>query len=157
MPRELRGEAIGGGLRVAIAVARFNEAVTGLLLSGALEALERHGVASDAIDIAWVPGCFELPLCAQRLAGAGRYDAIICLGAVVRGETPHFDFVAGEAARGLADVSRRFDVPVAFGVLTTDTMEQALARAGGTRGNKGYEAAVTSLEMVQLLRAAQAF
>jgi len=157
MPRELRGEANGGGLRVAIAVARFNEAVTSLLLTGALEALERHGVANDAIDIAWVPGCFELPLCAQRLAGAGRYDAIICLGAVVRGETPHFDFVAGEAARGLADVSRRFDVPLAFGVLTTDTMEQALARAGGTRGNKGYEAAVTSLEMVQLLRAAQAF
>lgn len=157
MPRELRAEPSGAGLRVAVAVARFNEAVTGLLLAGALEALERFGVPGDAIDIAWVPGCFELPLCAQRLAGAGRYDAIVCLGAVVRGETPHFDFVAAEAARGVAEVSRRFDLPLAFGVLTTDTMDQALARAGGSRGNKGYEAAVTALEMVQLLRAAQAF
>ena len=157
MPRQLQVDPSGEGLRIAIVVARFNQAVTNLLLAGTLEALGRHGVAADAIDVAWVPGCFELPLCAQRLAGAGRYDAIICLGAVVRGETPHFEFVAGEAARGVAEVSRRFDLPLAFGVLTTDTMDQALARAGGDHGNKGFEAAVTALEMVQLLRAAQAF
>ena len=157
MPRHLKANPEGEGLRIGIALARFNQAVTDQLLAGALEALGKHGAADDAVDVATVPGAFELPLCAQRLAMTGRYDALVCLGAVVRGETPHFDFVAGEAARGLGEVSRRFDVPLAFGVLTTDTMEQALARAGGTRGNKGYEAAVTSLEMVQLLRAAQAF
>jgi len=102
-----------------------------------------------------VPGAFELPLCAQRMASTGRYDALVCLGAVVRGETPHFDYVAAAAARGIADVALRQDVPVAFGVLTTDTLEQALARAGGARGNKGYEAALTALEMVYLLRAVQ--
>jgi 6,7-dimethyl-8-ribityllumazine synthase len=126
-------------------------------LAGAQEALSIHGVADDAIDVVTVPGAFELPLCAQRLAVTGRYDALVCLGAVVRGETPHFDYVAGEAARGLAEVARRHDVPIAFGVLTTDTIEQALARAGGERGNKGYEAAVTALEMVQVLRAVQRY
>ena len=157
MPRDFRATPSGDGLRIAIALARFNQAVTDALLAGALEALARHGVADDAIDVAVVPGAFELPLCAQRLAATGRYDALVCLGAVVRGETPHFDFVAGEAARGIADVARRHDLPVAFGVLTTDTVEQALARAGGERGNKGYEAAVTALEMVQVLRAVQRF
>ena len=144
-------------MRIGIALARFNQAVTDRLLAGALEALVQQGVADDAIDVATVPGAFELPLCAQRLASTGRYDALICLGAVVRGETPHFDFVAGEASRGIAEISRRFDLPVAFGLLTTDTIEQALARAGGERGNKGAEAALTALEMVQVLRAVQRF
>ena len=157
MPRHLQAEPSGQGLRVAVALARFNQGVTDRLLAGALEALGRYGVADDAIDVATVPGAFELPLCAQRLADTGRYDAIVCLGAVVRGQTPHFEFVAAEAARGIGDVARRQDVPVAFGVLTADTMEQALARAGGERGNKGYEAAVTALEMVQVLRIVQKF
>jgi 6,7-dimethyl-8-ribityllumazine synthase len=144
-------------MRIGIALARFNQAVTDRLLAGALEALVQQGVADDAIDVATVPGAFELPLCAQRLAATGRYDALVCLGAVVRGETPHFDFVAGEASRGIAEISRRFDLPVAFGLLTADTIEQALARAGGDRGNKGAEAALTALEMVQVLRAVQRF
>jgi len=153
VPRHFKGEPSGDGLRIGIALARFNQAVTDRLLAGALEALVKHGVAEDAIDVATVPGAFELPLCAQRMAGTGRYDALVCLGAVVRGETPHFDFVAGEAARGLSDVARAHDLPIGFGILTTETMEQALARAGGDRGNKGYEAAITALEMVQVLRA----
>jgi 6,7-dimethyl-8-ribityllumazine synthase len=157
VPRDLQARPEGEGLRIGIALARFNQAVTDRLLAGALEALGQHGVADDAIDVATVPGAFELPLCAQRMAATGRYDALLCLGAVVRGETPHFDFVAGEAARGIADVSRRFDLPIAFGVLTSDTMQQALERAGGTRGNKGFEAAVTALEMVQVLRIVQKF
>ena len=157
MPRNLTGSPTGDGMRIGIALARFNQAVTDNLLAGALSALVEHGVADDAIDVATVPGAFELPLCAQRLASTGRYDALICLGAVVRGETPHFDFVAGEAARGIGEVSRRLDLPVAFGLLTTDTIEQALARAGGERGNKGAEAALTALEMVQVLRAVQKF
>ena len=157
MPRRLEGSPEGEGLRIGVALARFNQSVTDRLLAGALEALTKHGVADDAIDLAVVPGAFELPLCVQRLAATGRYDALVCLGAVVRGETPHFDFVAGEAARGIAEVSRKLDVPVAFGVLTTDTMEQALARAGGERGDKGYEAAVTALEMVRVLRGLQEY
>jgi len=157
VPRYLQANPSGEGLRIGVALARFNQSVTDRLLAGALDALGRHGVAHDAIDVAIVPGAFELPLCAQRMAAAGRYDAIICLGAVVRGETPHFEFVAAEAARGIAEVARRQDVPVAFGVLTTDTIEQALARAGGERGNKGFEAAVTALEMVQVLRILQRY
>jgi len=157
VPRRFQATPNGDGLRIGVALARFNQSVTDGLLAGALDALVKHGVAEDAVDIATVPGAFELPLCAQRMATTGRYDALICLGAVVRGETPHFDFVAGEAARGVADVARRHDLPVAFGVLTTDTIEQALARAGGERGNKGYEAAVTALEMVHVLRALQRY
>jgi 6,7-dimethyl-8-ribityllumazine synthase len=157
MPRHLQASPSGEGLRIGIALARFNRAVTDRLLSGALEALEAHGVADDAVDVATVPGAFELPLCAQRLAMSGRYDALVCLGAVVRGETPHFDFVASEATTGIGAVARRYDLPVAFGLLTTDTMAQALARAGGEAGNKGYDAAVTALEMVQVFRALQKF
>ena len=151
MPRQLVGTPTGAGLHIGVAVSRFNQSVTDQLVAGAVDALERHGVESDAIDVATVPGAFELPLCVQRMAQAGRYDGIICLGAVVRGETPHFDFVAGEAARGVTDVALRLDVPIAFGVLTTDTIEQALARAGGERGNKGFEAAITVLEMIRVL------
>jgi 6,7-dimethyl-8-ribityllumazine synthase len=157
VPRVLQGDLNGEGLRIGVALARFNQSVTDQLLAGALDALVKHGVADDAIDVAVVPGAFELPLCAQRLAATGRYDALICLGAVVRGETPHFDFVAGEAARGVAEVARRHDLPIAFGVLTTDSIEQALARTGGDRGNKGYEAAVTALEMVRVLRVVQRY
>jgi 6,7-dimethyl-8-ribityllumazine synthase len=154
VPRTIQAaEARGDGLRIGIVVARFNQAVTDGLLAGALQALEQRGVPEDAIDVAIVPGAFELPLCAQRLAATGRYDAIVCLGAVVRGETPHFDYVASEAARGVGEVARRFDLPVSFGVLTTDDVTQALARAGGGHGNKGYDAAVTALEMVSVLRA----
>jgi len=152
MPRHWQGEPAGSGLRIGVAVARFNQAVTDRLLAGAIEALIEHGVAEDAIDVASVPGAFELPLTAQRLAMTGRYDALVCLGAVIRGETPHFEFVSAEAAAGVGEVARRHDLPVAFGVLTTDTMDQALARAGGAAGNKGYEAAVTALEMVQVFR-----
>jgi 6,7-dimethyl-8-ribityllumazine synthase len=157
VPRVLQGDLNGEGLRIGVALARFNQSVTDQLLAGALDALVKHGVADDAIDVAVVPGAFELPLCAQRLAATGRYDALVCLGAVVRGETPHFDFVAGEAARGIAEVARRHDLPIGFGVLTTDTIEQALARTGGDRGNKGYEAAVTALEMVRVLRVVQRY
>jgi len=157
VPRHLQASPNGEGLRIGVVLARFNQSVTDSLLAGALDALARHGVAEDAIDVAVVPGSFELPLGAQRLAASGRYDALVCLGAVVRGETPHFDFVAAEAARGVADVARRYDLPVAFGVLTTDTVEQALARAGGERGNEGYEAAVTALQMVQVLRVVQKY
>ncbi len=157
MPRNLKADPGGEGLRIGVALARFNQSVTDRLLAGALDAFGHYGVADDAIDVVTVPGAFELPLCAQRMAGTGRYDALVCLGAVVRGETPHFEYVAGEAARGIAEVARRHDLPVAFGVLTANTMEQALARAGGERGNKGYEAAVTALEMVQVLRIVQRF
>jgi 6,7-dimethyl-8-ribityllumazine synthase len=157
MPREFTATPAGEGLRIAIAVARFNRAVTDRLLAGALEGLAAHGVADDAIDIAAVAGAFELPLCAQRLAMTGRYDAIVCVGAVVRGETPHFDFVSAAAANGIGEVARRHDLPIAFGVLTADTMAQAMARAGGEAGNKGYDAAVTALEMAQLLRVIQKF
>jgi len=157
MPRYMQAEPLGEGLRIAIAVARFNQAVTDRLLSGALDALRERGVADDAVDVVLVPGAFELPMAAQRLAMSGRYDALIALGAVVRGETPHFDFVATAATIGLGAVARRFDLPITFGVLTTDTIEQAFARAGGSVGNKGYEAAMTALEMVQVLRIVQRY
>jgi len=155
MPRNFDSTLRGPGVRIGIVLARFNEAVTNKLLEGALNALHEGGVADDAIDVATVPGAFELPLAAQRLAVTGRYAAVVALGAVVRGETPHFDYVAGEAAWGLCRTGLLHDLPVAFGLLTTDTMEQALARAGGTHGNKGYDAAMTALEMVGLLYAIQ--
>jgi len=151
--RRIEGQIEGRELRVGVAVARFNQAVTEALLDGALAALREAGVADDAIDVVMVPGAFELPLTAQRMAVTGRYDAVVALGAVVRGDTPHFDFVASEATTGLMRVALERDLPVAFGVLTTDTMEQALARAGGGHGNKGYDAAMTALEMVGALKA----
>ena len=139
-------------MRLAVVVSRFNEVVTSRLLAGARTAIERHGVREEDVDVAWVPGSFELPLAARRLAESRRYDAVVCLGAVIRGETPHFEYVAGEAARGIADAARDTGVPVIFGVLTTDTLEQALERAGGKTGNKGYDAAVNAIEMANLLR-----
>jgi 6,7-dimethyl-8-ribityllumazine synthase len=147
---EFSGTPQGQGRRCAVLVSRFNENITHKLLEGALDALVRHGVAFDDVDVFWVPGAWELPAIARRAAATERYDALIALGAVVRGDTPHFDYVAGEASRGLATASADFDVPIAFGVLTTDTMAQAEARAGGEHGNKGWDAALTALEMADL-------
>jgi len=151
VPRELSGAPTGAGRRVAVVVSRFNRTVTAELLSGAIEGLTSHGVDPERIDVVHVPGAFEITLAAERCAGSGRYDAIVCLGAVVRGETPHFEFIAREVSRGVNDVACRHRIPVAFGVLTTDNMEQALARAGSGHGNKGFESAVTALEMASLL------
>jgi 6,7-dimethyl-8-ribityllumazine synthase len=146
-----RGEPIGKGRRVAVVVARFHEQVTAKLLEGALTGLRSHGVADDAVDVAWVPGAFETPLVAKRMASTGAYDAVICLGAIVRGETAHFDLIATEAARGAAEVGRETGVPVIFEVLATETLAQAEARAGGVHGNKGWDAAEAALEMADLL------
>ncbi len=142
----------GSDLRLAVVVSRFNEIVTEPLLRGALATARDLGVGDDALDVVRVPGAFELPQAARRLAGVGGYDAIVCLGAVVRGETPHFDYVCSEAARGLTMVSQEFNLPVAFGVLTCDTMAQARARSGGSAGNKGDEAMRAVLEMANLFR-----
>jgi 6,7-dimethyl-8-ribityllumazine synthase len=147
---EFSGSPRGQGRRCAVLVSRFNEMITQRLLDGALDALVRHGVAFDDIDVFWVPGAWELPLAARRVAGTDRYEAVVALGAVIRGDTPHFEFVAGEASRGLAVASADFDVPVAFGLLTCDTMAQAEARAGGEHGNKGWDAALAALEMTDL-------
>jgi 6,7-dimethyl-8-ribityllumazine synthase len=146
-----RGEPSGEGRRVAVVVARFHERVTARLLEGALEGLAARGVGADAVDVAWVPGAFEVPLVAKRMATTGTYDAVICLGAVIRGETAHFDLVAEEAARGVGDVARETGVPMIFQVLATDTLDQAEARAGGPHGNKGWDAADAALEMADLL------
>ena len=148
---EFTGAPRGQGRRCAVVVSRFNESVTQRLLDGALDALVRHGVAFDDVDVFWVPGAWELPPAARRVAATERYDALIALGAVIRGDTPHFDYVAGEASRGLSLASADFDVPIAFGVLTCDTMAQAEARAGGEHGNKGWDAALAALEMADLL------
>lgn len=136
--------------QVAIVVSRFNESVTQKLVDGAIDALTRHGGAREHIDVVWVPGAWELAAATRALLATERYDAIVALGAVIRGETPHFDFVAGEASRGLADAGADFDVPIGFGLLTTDTLEQAEARAGGAHGNKGWDAALAALEMMNL-------
>jgi 6,7-dimethyl-8-ribityllumazine synthase len=144
-----RGERTGRGRRVAVVAARFNEVVTAKLVDGALAALAKHG--ADVVDVAWVPGAFEIPAVARRFAAGGMHDAVICLGAVIRGETHHFDLVANEAARGIAEVARDTGVPCIFEVLATDTLAQAEARAGGAHGNKGWEAAEAALEMVSLL------
>jgi 6,7-dimethyl-8-ribityllumazine synthase len=143
---------VGTGLRFAIVIARFNDFITSKLYEGAVDGLIRHGVDEAAIDAAWVPGSFEIPLVAKRLAQSGRYDAVLCLGAVIRGATPHFDYVAAEVSKGVAAVALQTGVPIIFGVLTTDSIEQAIERAGTKAGNKGYDAAVTGIEMANLLR-----
>jgi 6,7-dimethyl-8-ribityllumazine synthase len=148
---EIRGDFQAHGRRVAIAAARFNELVTGRLLQGALDCLRAHGIADDGIVVAWVPGAFELPTVARRLAASGAYDAVICLGAVIRGDTPHFDHVAGQAASGIRAAGEESGVPVIFGVLTTDTFEQAMDRAGGKHGNKGWDAAMAAMETASVL------
>ncbi len=143
----------GPGLRVGVVVARFNDFVTRPLLTGALETLERHGVADAAVTVAWVPGAFELPVIAKAMALSGRYDAVICLGAVLRGETDHYEMVAGQAARGIAAVGLDTGVPAIFGVLTADNMDQAINRAGGKSGNIGSNAAAAAVETTRLLQA----
>ena len=149
--KERRGSLDVSGRRFAIAAASFNEMVVGKLVEGALACFRAHGVGEDAIELAWVPGAFELPLLARRFAESGRYDAVVCLGAIVRGETPHFDVVAREAARGIQDAALVTGVPVTLGVLTTDTVAQALERAGGSHGNKGWDAALAAIQMAGVL------
>ena len=153
MSVELQGGSNGEGLRIAVVVATFNDFITSKLLEGALAALERHGVRDGDITIARVPGSFELPLAAKKLAESARHDAVICLGAVIRGETDHYEHVAGEAAKGISNASINSGLPVIFGVLTTDTLEQAINRAGGKQGNNGYNAALAAIEMANLMRA----
>jgi 6,7-dimethyl-8-ribityllumazine synthase len=153
MGKTYEGHLIGTGLSIGIVVGRFNEFVTGKLYSGALDALKRHGVAEENIDVAWVPGAFEIALAAQKMAESGRYDAVIALGAVIRGSTPHFDYVSAEVAKGVSAVNLKTGVPTIFGVLTTDTLEQAIERAGAKAGNKGWEAATAAIEMANLTKA----
>ncbi len=147
---DFSGMPRGEGRRIIVVASRFNETVTTRLAEGAIEALVRHGAAFDDVDVCWVPGAWELPMAVRRAVASGRYDGVVAVGAVVRGDTPHFDFVAGEAARGLADVSREYDAPVTLGLLTTDTLAQAEARAGGDHGNKGWDAALALLELLDL-------
>jgi len=146
------GMLVGTGLRIGLVATRWNDFIVGNLVSGAKDALVRHGVAEEDIGLALVPGAFEIPLVAKRLAMSGKYDAIVCLGAVIRGATAHFEYVAGEVAKGIASVMLETGVPVTFGVLTTETLEQAIERAGTKAGNKGAEAALAALEMANLLR-----
>lgn len=153
MSNVFEGQLIGEGLRFAIVVSRFNEFITSKLLGGAEDALSRHGVDMADVDTAWVPGSFEVPLVAKQLAATGRYDGVISLGAVIRGATPHFDYVAAEVSKGVANVSLQTGVPIIFGVITTDTIEQAIERAGTKVGNKGFDAAEAAIEMANLLRA----
>ena len=147
---EFNGVPNGEGRRYAVLASRFNNSITSKLADGAMDALIRHGAASEDVDLVWVPGAWELPFAARRLAQTERYNAIVVVGAVIRGDTPHFDFVAGEASRGLADASSEYEIPIGFGLLTTDNMEQAEARAGGEFGNKGWDAAIAALEMSDL-------
>ena len=147
---EFSGSPSGHGRRFAVVASRFNETVTQKLVDGALDALVRHGAAADDVDLVWVPGAWELPSAARRLLATERYDALVAVGAVIRGDTPHFDYVAGEASRGLSDASAAFETPIGFGLLTCDDMAQAEARAGGEHGNKGWDAALAALEMADL-------
>jgi 6,7-dimethyl-8-ribityllumazine synthase len=147
---EFSGSPSGQGRRFAVVASRFNETVTQKLVDGALDALVRHGAAFEDVDVVWVPGAWELPAAARRLLASERYHALVAVGAVIRGDTPHFDFVAGEASRGIADASGAFETPIGFGLLTCDNMAQAEARAGGEHGNKGWDAALAALEMADL-------
>jgi 6,7-dimethyl-8-ribityllumazine synthase len=152
-PRTIEGTLDGNGLAIAVVASRFNELLAGRLLDGALETLERRGVSSDDIAVVRVPGAFEIPTAAGHLARSGRWDAVVCVGAVVRGDTPHFEWVAGEAARGIARLGTETGVPVLFGLVTVDTVEQALDRAGGKHGNRGADAAAAAIEMAHVTRA----
>ncbi|MDM8160762.1 6,7-dimethyl-8-ribityllumazine synthase [Labilibaculum sp. K2S] len=148
----IEGKLIAKDLKFGIVAGRFNEFIGGKLLAGALDAINRHGASTDDVDVAWVPGAFEIPLIAKKMAKSGKYDAVICLGAVIKGSTPHFEYVSGEVTKGIASVSLDLEVPVIFGVLTTDSIEQAIERAGTKAGNKGFEAAVSAIEMANLLK-----
>jgi 6,7-dimethyl-8-ribityllumazine synthase len=152
MAREVKGNLVGAGMKVGVVVSRFNEVITRTLLDGCLDGLKRHGVSEDDVTVAWVPGALEIPVVARAMAGSGVVDAVVCLGAVIKGETAHFDYVAGGVASGASRASLDTGVPVIFGVLTTDTLEQAVNRAGGKAGNKGYEAAVAAIETADVLR-----
>ena len=152
MPKQYEGRLDGSGLRMALVVGRFNSFISERLVDGALDALLRHGVVDDDISVARVPGAFEIPLVARKMAESGKFDAVICLGAVIRGSTPHFDYVSAEVSKGIASVGLASGVPVIFGVLTTDSIEQAIERAGTKAGNKGFDAAVSAIEMVNLLK-----
>lgn len=150
------GKLVSQNIRVGIVAARFNEFIVGKLVAGAMDALLRHDVREEDIDLAWVPGAFEIPLIAKKMAESGKYDAVICLGAVIRGATSHYDLVCNEAAKGIAHVSLDSGVPVLFGVVTTESIEQAIERAGSKAGNKGYDSAMAAIEMVNLVRAIEA-
>ena len=148
----LEGKLVAKGMKVGIVAARFNEFIVSKLLSGALDGLRRHDVKEDDISVAWVPGAFEIPIAAQKMAGSGKYDAVICLGTVIRGSTSHYDYVCNEVSKGIAHVSMESQIPVLFGVLTTENIEQAIERAGTKAGNKGYDCALSAIEMVNLLK-----
>ena len=146
------GRLRGEGVSIAIVVSRFNDLITRQLLAGAQDCMRRHDVGEERVDVAWVPGSFEIPVVARKLAESGRYQAVICLGAVIRGETPHFEYVASQVSSGIARVGLETGVPVIFGIITADSLEEALERAGGKMGNKGHDAAVSAIEMANLMR-----
>lgn len=150
--KTLEGNVIGEGLKIGIVAARFNEFIVSKLISGALDALERHGVDEEDVELAWVPGAFEIPVIAKKMAMTGRYDAVLCLGAVIRGSTSHYDYVCAEVSKGIAAVGLESGRPVLFGVLTTDNIEQAIERAGTKAGNKGYDVACSAIEMANLMK-----
>lgn len=150
--RIIEGNLVAKDIKVGLVIGRFNEFIVSKLLGGAIDGLKRHGVKDEEIDVAWVPGAFEIPLVAKKMSNSNKYDAIICLGAVIRGSTPHFDYVCAEVSKGVASVSLNTDIPVIFGVLTTDNIEQAIERSGTKAGNKGYDAAVSAIEMANLLK-----
>ncbi len=155
MARHYEGMLIGKGLKFAVIVSRFNELITNKLLKGAKDALLRHGVDENDIDTAWAPGCFEIPLIAKKLAQKGEYNALICLGAVIRGETPHFEYISSEVNRGIGKISLDIGLPVIQGIITADTLEQAIQRAGAKEGNRGFAAAVSAIEMANLVKTIQ--
>ena len=150
--RTLEGKMIAKGIRIGIVVSRFNEFITSKLLGGAMDGLLRHDVSEENVDVAWVPGAFEIPLIASKMAGSGKYDAVICLGAVIRGSTSHYDYVCNEVSKGIASVSLQTGIPVMFGIVTTENIEQAIERAGTKAGNKGYDCALGAIEMINLIK-----
>ena len=150
---KFEGKLVSNGVKIGIVAARFNEFITGKLLSGAIDGLIRHNVKEEDVDVAWVPGAFEIPLIASKMAKSGRYDAVICLGAVIRGSTTHYDYVCNEVSKGVAHISLDTGIPVIFGVLTTENIEQAIERAGTKAGNKGYDCALSAIEMINLINA----
>ena len=152
MNKKYEGTLVGDGLKFAVVISRFNEFITNKLLSGAEDALKRHGVKDNAVDVAWTPGSFEIPLVARKMAESGKYNAVICLGAVIKGGTPHFDYIASEVTKGIAQTGLESGVPVIYGVITADTLEQAIERAGTKMGNAGFAAAETAIEMANLMK-----
>jgi len=152
LSKEFKGALLGEGLKFGLVISRFNEFITAKLLEGAKDALVRHGVKEEDIEIAWTPGSFEIPLIARRMAQTKKYDAIICLGAVIRGGTPHFEYIASEVTRGIGRITLEMEIPISYGIITADTLEQAIERAGTKMGNAGFNAAVTAIEMANLLK-----